>query len=370
MSRLTHWAAGVAVMSLAVAAMALGSAGVASAGTNLLPNGAFDGNTTSGWRGTNASLSTVSPGYGGSSYAALVTLSDTGTFYGLYAYPKPATNVAAGTQFQGSGEVMGTAGRYICLQLQEKGSVAQTVKQCQQATGSWQAFGPVTLTDKGAGDSVGYTILQTGAQAGDSFQADSLSMTASTVVGLWHMDETSGTTMTDSSGNGNDGTLHNVTLGNTGCSNKSYTFNGTSSYVEVPDAPSLNPGPASITISFCLKTVNLPTSGDYDLVRKGDYTAGDYKVELLQSGQINCEFQGSSGLVIADGGSGLNNGTWHHIECIKTDSQVQLVIDSVVTATTIGTAGSISTTYPVEIGAHPGGDWYKGRLDEVSIAIG
>jgi hypothetical protein len=92
---------------------------------------------------------------------------------------KSATAVPAGEQFQASGQVLGVAGRSICLLLQESapgGSVVQTAKQCRAASGSWQAFGPVTLTNQTAGDKVGYLIRQTGAQAGDSFQADSLSI--------------------------------------------------------------------------------------------------------------------------------------------------------------------------------------------------
>jgi hypothetical protein len=184
------------------------------------------------------------------------------------------------------------------------------------------------------------------------------------------MNETSGTTMVDSSGHHNNGTLHNVTLGASGFSGKAYSFNGTSSYVSVPNSASLNPGSANITISFYLNTTSLPKSGDYDLVRKGAYPAQNYKVELLPGGQIMCTFQGSSSRHNATGGSGLNNGAWHHIQCIKTASQIQTVIDGTVRATTNATVGSISNTSAADIGAHPGSDWTKGKLDEASITIG
>jgi Concanavalin A-like lectin/glucanases superfamily len=195
---------------------------------------------------------------------------------------------------------------------------------------------------------------------------------ASTVAALWHMDETSGITMADSSGNGNNGTLHNVTLGAAGKYGKSYTFGGAKakSYVEVPNSASLNPGSANLTISFWLRTLSLPTSGDFDLVRKGVFTAPEYKVELLQSGQIQCTFRGTTSNHNATGGSGLNNGAWHHIQCIKTGTQIQTVIDGTVVATTNASVGSISNTSAVEIGAYPGSDWYKGKLDEMSISVG
>ena len=141
----------------------------------------------------------------------------------------------------------------------------------------------------------------------------------STVAALWHMNEQKGaTTMVDSSGNNNTGTLHNVTAGAAGKVGTSYSFGGSKvqSYVEVPDSPSLNPGAAKINISVWFNTKTLPTSGDFDLVRKGDYPGEEYKVELLQSGGINCEFLGTSGHVALQGGSALANGAWHHINCI------------------------------------------------------
>jgi hypothetical protein len=384
MSRLVRSVVGAAVFAVVVG-MALAPATVASAQTNLLPNPTFAGGTTSGWKGTNAALSVVSPGFdSGDSYAAKVSLSNTSTSYAMYAYPKPATNVAQGTQLQGTGQVLGTSGRSICLLLQEYtpgGSLVQAAKQCVTGTGAWQPIGPTNLTVKTSGDSVGFRIRQTGGVAGDSFQADSLELVAAsspppppgTVVARWHMDEPFGaTTMADSSGNNNNGTLHNVTAGDPGVSGASYRFGGSASksYVSVPNAASLNPGTADIHISFDLNTTSLPTSGDFDLVRKGTFDSTEYKIELLQSGAITCVFRGTSANRNATGGSGLNNGAWHHIECIKQASQVQLVIDGTVVKTSTGTVGSISNTLAVNIGAYPGSDWYKGNLDELSIAFG
>ena len=205
---------------------------------------------------------------------------------------------------------------------------------------------------------LGLTLAQAGVAA------------ASTVAALWKMNEISGTTMVDSSGHGNNGTLHNVALGAAGHFGKAYTFNGTSSYVSVPNSASLTPGSANITISFWLKTTHLPTSDDYDLVRKGAYPSQNYKVELLPTGQIDCTFTGSSSARDVTGGSGLSNGAWHHIQCAKTSSQIKVVVDGKVNAAS-ATIGSISNTTEADIGVHPGGgDRYNGELDQVQIALG
>jgi concanavalin A-like lectin/glucanase superfamily protein len=355
---------------------------VASAAANLLPNGSFDGGTTAGWKGTNATLKTVSPGFGGTADAAQVSLSNAATAYTMFASPRPVASAAAGQQYQGTASVLGITGRSVCLLLQEYtgSTLAQTAKQCITANGSWQSL-IVTLTAKADGDSIAYLLRQTGAKAGDSFQADSLELVNSTspppppppgtVVALWHMDEPAGaTTMADSSGFGNNGTLNGpVTTGVPGFQGNAYSFSG-HSYVDVPTSDSLNPGTANVGISFYMNTTHLPTSGDYDLVRKGVYPQQQYKIELLKTNQIACSFTGSSGSSNATGGANLADGTWHHIECIKTPTTIQLLIDGVLVKTTSVIIGSISTTGDASLGAHPGYDWYQGMLDEVSIAIG
>ena len=65
---------------------------------------------------------------------------------------------------------------------------------------------------------------------------------SSSVVGLWHLDETSGTTAVDSSGNGNNGAISGpVTLGVPGHLNKAYSFVPKSTVI-VPNASDLVPG--------------------------------------------------------------------------------------------------------------------------------
>src|SRR5689334_10137566 len=163
MSRLVRGAAGAAALSVMMAGLALAPATVASAQTNLLPNPTFADGTTSGWKGTSAKLSVASPGFD-DSYAADVMLSNTSTSYAIYASPLPATSVAAGSQLQGTGQVLGVSGKSICLLLQEYtsgGSLVQTKSTCVTASGSWQAIGPAALTDKNTGDSVGFRLRQT-----------------------------------------------------------------------------------------------------------------------------------------------------------------------------------------------------------------
>ncbi len=74
----------------------------------------------------------------------------------------------------------------------------------------------------------------TGAGAGTSLRA------VSGLVAAYGFDEGSGTTVTDASGNGNNGTVANTTWAATGKFGKALSFNGTNALVTMPDTASLH----------------------------------------------------------------------------------------------------------------------------------
>jgi hypothetical protein len=192
------------------------------------------------------------------------------------------------------------------------------------------------------------------------------------VVALWHMDETSGSTMFDSVGS-HDGSLHSVQLGLPGSSGLAYGFNGSSSYVSVPTASDLNPSASNITITIHIDTTGTPPPppADWDLIRKGLYTTtgGEFKMEFQQTGKASCGFEGSSNYAELTAGPTINDGQWHTIQCVKTASAIELIVDG-TTFSQAADIGSIANTEDVVIGARPGSDWYSGSLDEASVQIG
>ena len=198
-----------------------------------------------------------------------------------------------------------------------------------------------------------------------------VSTTGTVTSDLWHMDETTGTTMADAIGN-HPGALHNVALGRPGdpaFPGTAYGFDGTSSYVVVPNADDLNAYDADVHIALSLKTSTVPEVPDYDLFRKGEFPGQEYKIELQPNGQISCTFRGSTANYTIQTGPDVHDGVWHRIECVKLASSVSLTIDGVTWSKNI-TIGSISNTYDIIVGAYPGGDWYEGVLDEVSFRTG
>jgi hypothetical protein len=247
---------------------------------------------------------------------------------------------------------------------------------CSPISGATTTVYTVTAAD------VGYTLEMTVTASNTAGSANASSAPTAVVVSssgpppglvaLWHMDETSGTTMFDSFGTHN-GTLVSTQLGLPGFTGTAYGFNGSSSYVDVPSTADLNPGSADITFTIRLKTSGTapPPPADWDIFRKGLYTTGgaEWKMEFQQSGQASCGFEGTGGYAELVAGPAINNGQWHTISCVKTSTAIKVVVDGQV-FTKAATIGSIANTTDVAIGARPGSDWYQGQLDEASVQIG
>src|SRR5881398_2726469 len=125
-----------------------------------------------------------------------------------------------------------------------------------------------------------------------------------TIVAQWNMDETSGTTMFDSSGNGNNGTATNVLMTGAG-----YTFDGSSSKVVVKDSPSLAIGASDFSYTVTFQTSRIPPQGtDYDLIRKGlgTGTGGEFKLEIVYDrglGKPKCVVADSTGHTASERGN-------------------------------------------------------------------
>jgi hypothetical protein len=201
---------------------------------------------------------------------------------------------------------------------------------------------------------------------------------ASTPVAVWHMDEPPGsTTMVDSVG-GHDGRLQNVETGVAGSpgGGSGYRFNGSSSVAVVPASSAFNPGNADFSFTVHVNFTTVPSASvvDYDLLRGP--TQGAYKMEIVArnnrtKAKALCFFQGTGGKATLVAGPHLADGAWHTIECRKTSTAIQLVVDGAV-FTKAASVGSLSNTGPVSLGAKSyrgGGDWYQGLMDEVSVSV-
>ena len=198
------------------------------------------------------------------------------------------------------------------------------------------------------------------------------------VAAQWNMDNTFGTTMVDSSGNGNNGTMYNVVTSGGG-----YIFDGSTSYVVVPNAPSLNPGSSDFSYSAQVQTDRIPPSGtDYDILRHGASSTigGGYRLEIERSNGravAYCSVSDSSGVTASiRGTTNVADGNLHTLTCSKTSTGITLQVDALAPLVKAATLGSVGNAKPFLIGVKAlnvsgvDADWYFRTIRSATVSVG
>ncbi len=210
---------------------------------------------------------------------------------------------------------------------------------------------------------------------------------SSTIAGYWAFNENSGSTLTDSSGNGRNGTIYGSPTWTTGISSYGIDFDATDDYVDIGDhsAFSATDGAGNdspFSVSFW---VNPNTgSGDFMLISKRDEQETNGAEWWIGHGDtyINYSIGAStnSGTRIGRLGPALDREVWTHVLCTYDGSEsangFRIYFNGVRVDDTTDTGGSytgtINSNAPVRIGAWRGGaggptGLYSGRMDEVRI---
>jgi hypothetical protein len=203
---------------------------------------------------------------------------------------------------------------------------------------------------------------------------------ATTVVAQWNMDNAFGTTMEDSSGNGNNGTTYNIVTSGGG-----YIFDGGTSKVIVPDSPTLNPGDKDFSYTVQVQfDVIPPKARDYDLMRKGlsSTGGGEFKVEIVYGkglAKAQCVVKDAAGHEAGlRGTANLADNQLHTITCKKTSTALIQIVDNGRARKKSASLGSISNGEPLTIGVKEpdspendlrDGDWYNGVMRSATISV-
>jgi len=176
---------------------------------------------------------------------------------------------------------------------------------------------------------------------------------------------------------GNAGALYNGATFGPGRGGQAFKFNGTSSYVEVPDSPSLRLT-NELTIEFWVKRQTLnPITAEYIIEKGGDWLNGtqNYAVAIhLPSYNHLLHFTCSGAWWGAGGIADLN---WHHCAVAARNGQPapEIYIDGVRQTLAYHQGGNINlrpSTRPLHLGAQvdpvSGWNYYsKSLIDELSL---
>jgi hypothetical protein len=192
----------------------------------------------------------------------------------------------------------------------------------------------------------------------------SLTMAQSTgLVAAYSFNETSGTTVTDASGNNNTGTISGATRTTVGKFGGALVFNGTTARVTINDAPSLR-----LTTGITLEAWVFPTA-----TLKGWRAIVDKNVDgyylMASSDQGNPAGGGTftAGNQNTFGPSTLAVNVWTHLAATFDGVTVRLYVNGVQVASQAQTTPLTPTTGTLQIGADSYGEFFAGRIDEVRV---
>ena len=231
-----------------------------------------------------------------------------------------------------------------------------------------------TISDTGlaASTTYSYRVRATDAAGNLSSYSNIASATTSSVSGTpnlvaaYSFNEGSGTTVNDSTGNGNTGTLVNATWSTAGKYGNALSFNGSNARVTINDSTSLHLT-TGVTLEAWVNPGSAPT-GWRDVIYKPN---DNY---FLEAGSSNGNVPGSGVSLtngsepLAYGGAQLTTNTWTHLAMSYDGTTLKIYVNGALVNSTVQSGTIVTSTNSLQIGGdNLYGQYFTGLIDEVRI---
>ncbi|MDO8524607.1 MAG: LamG domain-containing protein [bacterium] len=189
------------------------------------------------------------------------------------------------------------------------------------------------------------------------------------LVAYWDMDQATGTTAIDNSGNNNTGTLIGGVKITNGVYGNALQFDGVNDYINVADSPSLSPTNA-VTVSGWIKTSSIQP-GRGVIVKGGPGNNYDYMLYFSRTTQANVNFyiRNSSGSIDTAGSYTFkyNDNAWHYYTGVFDGDWLRLYIDGKLVSSKNTVLTNIKNSInPLTIG-RGWSTYFKGSIDDVRV---
>jgi hypothetical protein len=185
------------------------------------------------------------------------------------------------------------------------------------------------------------------------------------LVAAYSFNEGTGTTVSDVSGNGNNGTIANATWTTAGKYGNALVFDGTSAVVTINDSASLD-----LTNAMTLEAWVNPSavSSDWwDVVYKGD---DNYFLEAStdSDGLPCCGGTFDTADVATFGTAVLELNTWTHLAATYDGATLLFYVNGVQASSLAQTGDIVTSSNPLQIGGDSiYGQFFQGTIDEVRV---
>jgi len=185
------------------------------------------------------------------------------------------------------------------------------------------------------------------------------------LVGCWKLDETSGTTASDSSVNGNNGKLVGNPTWTAGKVKGALDLDGSGDYVDCGNPAAFGFGD---TLTVCVWVNMRAVSGAWmAAVSKGESA---WRLSINNTAQsFHFSVRGSPNYEAANGATTVGLGEWHHLCGTYDGAAMRLYLDGKVDATTALTGGMHTAGGNLLFGDNPQatGRYWNGQLDDVRV---
>jgi len=151
----------------------------------------------------------------------------------------------------------------------------------------------------------------------------------------WKLDETSGTTAVDSSGNGNDGKLRGGAVWAKGFKGGALEFDGRDDYVAIKNLKYERAGLSAVTVTTWLRT----SSEEDQIVAsfdRNEYWRLEINGTAGEAGQVGWDVMTDLGQVDLPGRARIDDGQWHHVAAVFDNGILMIYVDGSVDATAFG----------------------------------
>ncbi|MFA5126133.1 MAG: LamG domain-containing protein [archaeon] len=195
----------------------------------------------------------------------------------------------------------------------------------------------------------------------------------SNLVGLWHLNESSGTSFTDSSGNGNDGSCTNCPTPATGLwDTNAQSFDGSPSheYISIDNRAGFPTGNEAFTFSAWVRPTDISNATNYQVpFMVGNMSCPNGVMFFVAPSTSKISIQWHCGYGRTDSVSTLNNGKWYHIAATYSGSVVKIFLNGVLENSTSYSGSNLinNSAYISDSAELTSTREFYGSIDEVAI---
>ena len=169
----------------------------------------------------------------------------------------------------------------------------------------------------------------------------------------------------------NNGTLQGGASYTSGKVGQAFTFDGSGSYVNIPDSPLLDSFSNSITVELWLKANDTSANSDWQgIVTKGNAAWAVQATSGAKTVSFGMTGPSPSGV---NGSRNVKDGQWHHVAGVYNGTNIYLYVDGTLDVSTPASGNIVQNSYPMTIGCNGQGVYgypgyfYNGSIDEVSL---